>query len=167
MKFDYSAFISELDRLINVAAAFNQADMHYESESFRKWRHETSDIIHKVERLGYSINCNLVARQFHIFSYSGTSSREQTKKFQRDLTDTINELNYIVDDYKKYGAPLNRLERKVENKSNETSSDLSSGWPDKVTLAWLWKHMPAKIWIGLIAAFLGAISVGYGFRSLF
>jgi hypothetical protein len=154
MSFNYKSFIDEIIRLIEVANNFTTAEKKHDSESFKVWRHAVLDFIYQIERQKYSINCSLSTRQFHIYGYGSVSQNSQQQKFDKSLTDTINELSLIVKNYQKYGDPKNHFSPKeIENK------ELS--WPDKVTLGWFIKHMPAGIWWGLICTLLAVLTAAY------
>jgi hypothetical protein len=80
------------------------------------------------------------------------------------LQDTLNEMKLVISNYKKYGDP--KLEKPAPPTTQSASAE-EMKWPekDKVTLKWLVEHMPATIWLGLIAAFCAvavtAVGVGY------
>lgn len=106
--FDYSAFIDELRLLVERAKAFGVNERHRESESFRKWRHEAEDLIGRINRLRYDINCGLPERAFRVMAYGSVSGREQQEAFDKDLSDTLNELELVIARFDRYGDPKNR-----------------------------------------------------------
>ena len=154
MAFDYKSFISEIKTLIEEVSRFESADKKYNSDKFKKWRHKVEDFIYKVEAQTYSINCSINTRQFRIFGYGTYSSESQQQKFDADLTDSINELKLVVENYEKYGDPKEHTPvKKAETKE--------LNWPDKVTLDWFFKHMPADMWWKLACAIVAALVLAY------
>ena len=154
MTFNYKAFVDEIIRFIEEANNFTTAEKKHDSETFKVWRHGVLDFIYQIEPQKYSINCSLSTRQFHIYGYGSYSQNSQQQKFDKDLTDTINELKLIVKNYQKYGDPKEHVPSKETEKKELI-------WPDKVTLDWFIKHMPAGIWWSLFCAFLAVFAAAY------
>ncbi|WP_157658342.1 DUF4145 domain-containing protein [Burkholderia ubonensis] len=103
--FDYSAFIGELRALVERGNEFSAGERHRDSESFRRWRHETEDLIHRINRLRYDINCGIGSRAFQVMSYGSVSEREQQMAFDKDFDDTLSELGLVIARFDKYGDP--------------------------------------------------------------
>lgn len=158
MEFNYKAFIDEIIRLIKVADDFSSSDKKHDSNAFKAWRHAVLDFIYQIERQKYSINCSLSTRLFHICGYGTYSQSSQQNKFDRDLSDTLNELKLLVTNFEKYGDPK-------EHDATKLTEIKEQYWPDKVTLHWLFKHMPARLWLALISALVSAVFVGYQLAS--
>jgi hypothetical protein len=106
--FDYAAFVEELRTLIVRGSALRVDERKLDSESFRRWRHETKDLIDRINRLRYDINCSIASRAFQVRSYSSVSAREQQQAFDRDFEDTLSELDLVVSRFDKYGDPKNK-----------------------------------------------------------
>lgn len=161
MPFDYKSFIEEITILVDEAKNFQIADRHYQSESFRKWKHKTADLINQIGRQRYSINSNLQMRQFHAGGYSLLSESEQQEIFNRDLADSINELNLVIEQYQKYGDP------RATKKSSETiTTTIKIQIPEKVTLRWLIDNLPIKVWLWFGGLLFTSAALGFGLRSL-
>lgn len=105
MPYDYKSFIDEIVIYVDEAKQFSSKDKTWDSDAFRKWRHKTKDSIYRIQKLGYSINCDVTSRQFHIFGYGPNSKSQQDKKFEQDLLDTTNELELLIEQFNKYGVP--------------------------------------------------------------
>jgi hypothetical protein len=179
--FDYNAFINELKPLIEQAHEFDADDRHYSSDVFRRWRHEVEDLISRIRRLKYSVNCGLDGRNFYIEGYGSHSDREQRDCFDRSLKDTLVELEVVIDRYTKYGDPKAKPTPPVAiagpgsltpSLTPEPISTIAPAmqaqapepaepkWPERVTLYWLFKHMPLSAWGTLGALVAGAFSAG-------
>lgn len=161
MPFDYENFIDEINALIDQAKNFSPSDKSYDSDAFRKWRHKTLDSIYRIEKLKYNINCNLTTRQFHIFGYGSYSKSQQDNVFNRDLSDTINELELIAEQYKTYGKPHEVKQTAANIAQTKKGIDV----PDKITMKWLLEHMPLSGWLTFFGLLGGAFSAGYGLHS--
>ncbi|PUB72221.1 MAG: hypothetical protein DBP03_17675 [gamma proteobacterium symbiont of Ctena orbiculata] len=129
-----------------------------EDPAFRKWRHNLTDLIQRIEDNGYEINCSIQNRLFYqqgSYTYD-PSQKDHIDAFNRDLQDTIVELETIVNKYDKYGDP------KAAKSTSEEKKQLE--WPQKITLSWLYTHAPFSLWaktVGfLLAAFVLGVSVG-------
>ena len=175
-EFDYSAFVDELIPLIDQARNLDISERRQDSDVFRKWRLTVSDLIIKVCRTHMDVNCGIDERQFRVMSYYGVTDRVQLKAFDRDMQDTLNELQNIVDWHNKYGEPGRR------DGGRKAATEPASApvmevepvpvkaseprWPqdNRLTLYWLVKHMPISAWaavgVGLFAAFTFGTTVG-------
>lgn len=111
--FDYSAFIDELRALVERGNGFRTDERNCDSESFRRWRHETEDLIHRINRLRYDINCGIGSRAFQVMSYGSVSKQEQQIVFDKDFGDTLSELGLVIARFDKYGDPKKTSEKPV------------------------------------------------------
>lgn len=164
--FDYHAFIIELIPMVAEAKAFDAKDRHEGSDAFRAWRYKILDLLTRIQRLRYSVNCDVNVRTFHINSYNAMSEQRQRERFDRDLKDTIVELEHVIAVYEKYGDPN---AAKAATSARTAQSVLLPAMPpipaelpppDKVTFHWLWKHMSISAWGTLLALILGAFAFG-------
>lgn len=177
--FDYGAFIDDLRPLIRQAQHFPPDVTSVDSQVFKRWRHEITDLINRIQRKRYSINCHIESRLFMISSYGSSTSAEKRKRFEDDLADTLTELDVLVKNFDKYGDPKasagpvmdstkQPAPHTVEVAIAETTQNTASAepglaemkWPEKVTAAWLWKHMPLSAYGVLISAFLAGMAAG-------
>lgn len=130
---------------------FNLQNLH-EEPHFRKWRHNVTDLIERVEDQGYEVNSSIENRYFDepgSYTYDPTRN-DRISAFNRDLQDTINEFQTIVERFEKYGAPKTLAKNAVEKEE-------SLEWPQKITLSWLFKHAPIGLWFkagGIVLAVL-------------
>ncbi len=177
--FDYAAFIDELRSLIQQAQDFPPDATGVDSPLFKRWRHEVTDLINRIQRLRYSINCRVGDRLFMIASYGSTPSAETRKKFEEDLVDTLTELDVLVKNFDKYGDPKANarsvvdvtkqlaphkvelaITEKTQNATGAGAEVAELKWPEKMTAAWLWKHMPLSGYAVLSGTFLAGVTVG-------
>jgi hypothetical protein len=167
--FTYSAFITELRPLTERARNLSDRSNRVEDEDFRRWRHEVTDLISRIEARKYRINCQIVYRNFdELGSYTYTPSRgERLAAYKRDLIDTITELETLISHFDKYGDP--RAEpapppvRGASVPAVPTEPPKLQP-PERVTPAWLWQHGTVTLWIqglGLLGiAFVAGVGVG-------
>jgi hypothetical protein len=151
--FTYKQFVDEVRRLAQEAEGLRGLDLLDEDPRFRKWRHELTDMLERVGSIGYEPNCKVVYRQFSFPSARygrGPSQEERISRFVHEINDTQIELNTIISNYDKFGAPA--------GKRKEDSNTLKA--PENVTLAWLWNHVPAKLWWSAAIMFLAVLSTG-------
>lgn len=161
MPFDYTHFIEEITALIDQAKTFSASERSYDSDVFRRWRHRAQDSIYRIEKLKYNINCNISTRQFHIFGYGSFSKSQQDNIFNRDLTDTINELELIIEQYKAYGSPQGTRPDTLNEIKLKRGVDMA----DKITMKWLIEHMPLHGWLTFFGILAAAFSAGYVLHS--
>jgi hypothetical protein len=176
-EWSYAAFIDELKPLIDQVKHFQPSDRRHDSQAFKTWQHKVSSLCSRIDRSHVDSTCGLDHRQFRVMSYGTKTSLQEMTAFDRDMRDTITELEHIVQQYEKYGEPMmkntaaaramkpadvvaqaSRAQEPVLVKPPEVE------WPSHLTMKWLWEHMPASAyaWVGglVCAAFLGGIAVG-------
>jgi len=154
----YEDFVNELREFLLEANNLFDLNKVDEDPNFRKWRHNLTDLIQRIEDNGYDINCSIQNRLFceqGSYTYD-PSQKDHVEAFNRDLQDTINELETIINKFDKYGDPKSKDIIKPQNEQLE--------WPQKITLSWLYAHAPFGLWMKaggfLLAAFLLGIAVG-------
>ena len=163
--FDYTAFIDELRDLVTRAKGFNQSERRLESESFRRWQHETKELIHRINRLRYNVACDIQGRSFQVMAYGSISAREQQAKYDHDLSDTLAELELVISRFDKYGDPK---AKPISRGSVEPAvpdalipaTPLPLTVPDKVTLGWLLTHVPVTWYATVIVGCVFIFGVG-------
>lgn len=171
-EFDYAAFIEDIAPLIAQAKAFGVGDRRQDGDVFRAWRHKVEDLLVKIKRTHVDVSCDLDQRQFRVMSYSSVSAKDQLSAFDRDLRDTLVELDHIVSWYEKYGEP--KLRRGSFQQAAKASPEAvvavvappikpaDPEWPqkEKLTLHWLFTNMPASAWAWLALFVGGAFTLG-------
>lgn len=157
MKFNYINFINEI--AVSITEAKNLSPKDWDTEAFRKWRHKLLDSICRIEEQGYKVNCNLSVRRFRVFGYGITSKFEQDNIFNKDLADTINELELIIEQYKNYGDPSLNKSDSQKNTAEIKAIEVT----EKITMRWLFDHMPIKGWVAIIGLLAGTFVLGYKF----
>ncbi len=117
---EYKDFIIELkDLLKDTNELFDKKDLD-EDDKFRKWRHKSTDLINNIESRGYSINCDIYNRRFNVFApYATVRESERLKTYNRELQDTINEFETIIENYEKYGCPKEKRAKANTNNISE------------------------------------------------
>jgi hypothetical protein len=182
--FDYAAFVEELQTIVSIAKGFNEPDRHHDSRLFRQWRHEVEDLIVRVNRLRYDVNTQFRGRSFRAMNSSATFKMDQ-QAFDRDLSDTLGELELVIARFQKYGDPKqdkirpgpgllvvpelrtglkadSEIPLAPQSNPEPTSKPEPLEWPakEKATLYWFLKHMPITAWIGLLTVLGAAYTAG-------
>ncbi|MFQ5427921.1 MAG: hypothetical protein ACE5EZ_02965 [Thermodesulfobacteriota bacterium] len=126
----YEAFINELRSLVPSGETLNGAIERDLDPKFRRWRLEVTDLLDRIEYVGYSVRCNIRNRSF------GTD-RNATEEYLNDeykieLQDTLNELCLTIERYESYGTPpvktLNDVQAQEEKKEAGINMDNSYSW---------------------------------------
>jgi hypothetical protein len=101
----YADFIAELERLISTGRAILDAGVTHEDGAFRRWRHEAESIVEVGRSRGFDIpgEFNSSRRQY-LALWMGASTHDDVKALRADLNDSLLELEFIVEQYRKYGA---------------------------------------------------------------
>lgn len=162
---EYTHFIEELRPLLEEARSlFNDPQTH-EAPKFRKWRHGVTTLISAIEGRGHSIDCNISSRLFAVASFGGVTRKEQVAAYNRDLQDTINELESVVRYFEKYGDPKVGA-KKPEPLTKEAVARQSEGFssPSTATLKEKFESHPVVWGLTLLALGFGA---GFAARSYF
>lgn len=158
----YRDFVEELRPLAAQAMDFLGSLELSGGLEFRKWRHEVSDLIGRIEEVGYSVYCSVDTRQFdELGGYSYTPNLdERVEAFNRDLEDTITELETVISRFDKFGDPKAPL---------QTNAPAPLSMPEKVTAAWIWNNAPITLWWKLagVAALVFVTGVAIGQSSLY
>ena len=105
-EWSYAAFIDELRPLTDQVKHFQPMHRRHDSQVFKTWRHMVSALCNRIDRSHVDSTCGLDPRQFRIMSYGTTTSLQQMTAFDRDMRDTITELEHIIQQYEKYGEPM-------------------------------------------------------------
>ena len=157
---EYADFIRDLRGLKDEAGAlFNLQQTHHDPV-FRRWRHRVTALISAIENCGYSIDCSIASRLFDIATYGSVTWTKRIERYNRDLQDTVNELDTIIDHFDRYGDP------KGQTAAAPALPPLAElEWPQKITLSWLFKHAPIDIWLKFAGALGAAFLIGIGFAQ--
>lgn len=181
----YAAYIAALKPLIKEAKAFTVDQRDYESASFRKWRHTVSSLCTRIDRSHVDSTCGIDHRLFRLNGY-GTRNYQQEKleAFDRDLRDTLFELDHIVEQYVQFGEPAmkNTAAAKAMKPApqldpipamgagpvaiSEAGKPAPPEWPkaEKLSVKWIWENIPLSILVSLgafcLATFAAGIAVG-------
>lgn len=151
----YEDFVNELRQFLQEARNLFDLDGFDEDPAFRKWRHNVTDLIERIEDKGYEINTSIQSRDFcqqGSYTYDPTH-KDHLKAFNRDLQDTINEFETIIERFEKYG------DSKSSANNNEKSVKQLE-WPPKMTLSWLFLHAPISLWMKASGIILASLLLG-------
>ncbi len=99
----YNLFINELRQLITSGEMLYDADKRDLDSKFRLWRLEVTDLIDRINKAGYSVRCSIHARSFG--THRNATEEYLKEEYNRELQDTLNELNLTIKIYEKYGVP--------------------------------------------------------------
>nr|BAJ06956.1 hypothetical protein [uncultured bacterium]BAJ06958.1 hypothetical protein [uncultured bacterium] len=156
----YSEFIDELRPLLDEAHSLFDEDQTHQSPRFRKWRHQLTTTISIIENLGYTVDCDIASRIFQVASYGSVSKNAQMAAYNRELQDTINEMEIIIEYFDKYGDPKISSQAAA---SDDRAEKLE--WPTKMTLSWLFNHAPIKLWLQFGGILITVFLLGVGFAQ--
>lgn len=139
----YHQFIDELRPLLGQAQELAHLKQLHEDPAFRKWRHEVTDLLERIEQATYSINCSIRERLFDergSYAYSPTPS-ERLAAYDRDLQDTIVELGTIISRFEKFGDPKSEKKESaaalVDGVQRVTQDPTSSSLAENIKKHWL------------------------------
>lgn len=175
-RFTYEVFIDELRVLYRDPEGFSLQDATAQSGTFRRWKRKVEDALERVEALGYHPKLGIRTRMFDVM-YSG--SRDAA--FLHDMTETLQEIEILVEGFDKYGSPKNpkvdgtpqvqTVKPTPFDKKQLPVAPATTGappepipalppaplaLPQQVTWEWAKKHIPVS-WFWYVA--VGAISV--------
>lgn len=100
----YDQFIDALGPLIEEAKSLFDREELDEGQDFRRWRHQVTDLIQRIQDEGYVVNFSMEGRYFDEPYYMATK-QERLDAYNRDLQDTVNELEAVVTGYRQSGEP--------------------------------------------------------------
>lgn len=115
----YNQFIDALEPLIEEAKNLFDREELDEGQDFRRWRHQVTDLIHRIKDEGYSVDSSMAGRYFDNTYYMATK-QERLDAYNRDLQDTVDELKTIAARYRQFGEP--RKSARSGNISNLSAS---------------------------------------------
>lgn len=103
----YSDFIAELEHLISEGRGILKTNATHEDRAFRKWRHEAESIVEVGKSRGLSIPGEFrSSRRQYLALWMDASPQDNMKALSEDLNDSLLELEFIVEQYRKYGESI-------------------------------------------------------------
>ena len=147
----YADFISDLRRFVAEAIRLRSHKKMHLDPAFRRWRHELETSVSQAETAGFEVPgvVRVRSRSFGV-PQPLVKGDALFALYQREMDDTIIELETIFFTYEKIGEPEKRK-----------ASDLTPReWPAKITLAWLFHNAPLSLWLSLLSALLAAFILG-------
>ncbi len=155
-------YINELRELVQKAKSLFDASELHENDEFRKWRQKLTALIIAAEENNYNVESDVISRDFDMFVAYGPqpTPKQRTDAYNRDLQDTINELETIIEFYDKFSNST-----KNKNSSSESKQQAELEYPKKVTLSWLAKHAPIGLWLKFAGMLITAFLLGIGFSQ--
>lgn len=153
----YKHFIMELEKLIDSGKTLFDAEKLHEDSEFRMWRKRTTKYIDSMERQGYFIDSDIKSRNFGRprSNYVGMHIDDCIRDYKRELEDTLNELEIIVDDFHNYGVP-----KKTHQSLAVNDQGLGS---DKIPFGWFRSHGQMPLWIFILIVITFSFTVGIRF----
>ena len=152
----YTGFIKEIERLAAEARRIRAAPEMHLDKDFRRWRLELEGVLSQIAQVGYLLpgSVKVHARRFGQVNNDRIDETELFQSYQMEMDDTINEIQFIIDSHKKHGDP-------PKESLNTTPK---GGWPERLTLSWLYGHAPIGLWVKVVtiglAIFLAGVFVG-------
>ena len=157
-EFNYDAFIEEIRALTKDALALKDNDLSADAFKFKAWRRRVEDSFRKVGEIGYQRpNCDVSRR---LFTDRYGSKREAGEAFVRDMTDTLDELQIIVENFDKHGPGPKKSGPLIIGKAPEAVPTPVLPVPPEVTWPWLKQSVPMKLVlqsIAIVVAILGVV----------
>jgi hypothetical protein len=93
--------------------------------------------------------------------YPGASFRANSTALEKELGDSLIELRFIIEQYEKYGEPVHtQLVTALTPPQDRPEPVHELPAPEKVTLAWLAKHVSVGFWLKVAALALGILLLG-------
>lgn len=98
-------FIVELEQLIAEGRGISGAGVTHKDQRFRKWRHEAESIFQNAKTSGLKLPGEFnSSHRAYAALWSGASPHEDIEALRSDLSDSLVELEFIVQQYRKYGV---------------------------------------------------------------
>src|SRR4051812_24489158 len=133
----YQDFINELCELVAAGEQLYSVITTHNDAGFRAWRHRAESLVQEAKDLGYRLpgNCKSDTRAYRAIFY-GASIQTNITALKKELDDSLIELRFLIDNYKKYGEPIHT---QLADSAHATERP---DVPDKVTPPWLTKNVP-------------------------
>jgi hypothetical protein len=163
---NYDDFINELIPLLDEGRSLFDLEHLHQNPRFRKWRQRLTSTIDAIESHGYEIDCNVKSRIFQVASYGSVNKRDHIAAYNRELQDTINELETIIQYHKKYGDPKVRRDshKSMPFTSSLATNEIKDNQNNNMSLKEKFESHPVIWGIGLIILGFGA---GFSARPYF
>jgi hypothetical protein len=118
----YSAFIDALRSSIEEAKTLRERPQMHEDPDFRRWRHRLESLLTQIVQQDYLLPGSVSVRQ-RAFGYTDQFEDGSTAmyRYNRDMQDTINELEVIVEAYQHGEPPKKGAERTNSKRANEAT----------------------------------------------
>jgi hypothetical protein len=151
----YQDFIGELRSAIAAGDALSQRHASHQDTEFRAWRHQVQSLVDEAQHLNYRVPGKFKSHtRSYMAMWSGASAADNFSAFQKDLGDSLIELRFIVENFEKYGEPMRTQLVKAPAEAK------SPAVPERVTLAWLVKHVSVSFWAKTIGFGVGILLLG-------
>jgi hypothetical protein len=155
----YEQFIEELRELITEGEAWLGIASAGTPE-FREWRHRAESVVVGIQTEGFVVPGGFHSpRRLYQPNWAPSKPEQKRATFDRDLRDSLAELRYIIRDFEKYGPRRLGQQAAVAAPAPMTTASLSA--PEKVTLRWMYDHVPVRLWLGGIALLLTVFFIGF------
>ena len=156
----YSEFIEGIKCSLEEIPELKGREDTDDDPDFRRWRHQLTSLIEAIEKMGYDVNCRVSKRAFDAMGYE-VYKKDRIKAYDRDLADTSNELETILDYYARFGDPKKTERTSIKSDCSQNELD----YPKVVTLKWLINHAPISIWVKYLGTLLAAFLLGVAFSG--
>lgn len=153
----YAEFIAEIECLVGRGDAITGADADHESRPFRDWRYAVETTVTNAKEQGFKVPGEFDSENRHYMALWDAPRGEHRKVFTRDMADSLTELRFIVEQYRKFGDPT---PRRPGDAAPATAPALAR--PDRVTVRWLIDYVSAMSWLAVAGLALALFFLGYG-----
>jgi hypothetical protein len=155
----YAEFIDELRHLADQGDTLLASPGTHESRPFRDWRHEVESTVSNALELGFRLPGKFDSSiKPYCANWTGCSPADNKNAFNRDMSDSLTQLRFLIGKFDKYGAPA------AAPAATPPAQAAPLAAPDKVTLKWLSDHVPIGGWaiaLGVLGTtFMAGVAAG-------
>jgi len=158
----YQDFIGELRDLVKNGEVLRSQSLTHENPKFREWRHRAENLVREALAHNYRLPGTFKSdgRTYRAM-YPGASFPANATALEKELGDSLIELRYLIEQFEKYGEPMRtQLIGAADPQPQAAVPAPALAQPEKVTLAWLVKHVSVGFWLKALSLALGILLLG-------
>ena len=162
MAITYITFVEQLKNLVTQAENFKSSELNADSEVFKDWKLEATELVWSVERLGFQVNSAIAQRLFTVRElYSSVSESMKDEKFNEDFSNTLREFRLILKNYERNGLPHKVRNFNAQEERSPLEVKSPSSLDERVTVDWLIKNIPFSWWMSALGAVFFLLGIGF------
>jgi hypothetical protein len=170
---NYDEFIGELRELIRQGNAMVEDGVaSHEHPAFRAWRHTAQSLVANVRAQGYALPGSFKSHErTYRAPWVHAGRVDDGDRFRRDMNDSLIELEYLVEQFDRYGEPGpaqslvkqagSVAQPRVSKQATATTNPHAGISSEKITLAWMRDHIPFSFWVAAIALLATVFAAGF------